>query len=145
MKAGITTDHLSTAQVTNPALIGRAAEWHAAGLRLALAFVMQSWGSSPRPVGSVMLVREDMAVEGSVSGGCVEGAVIEAAMTALQDGTGQRLDFGVADETAWEVGLSCGGENRRASDAGCRSGIAGSIVARHGGRYCGTQAGICAF
>ena len=110
MKAGITTGQLSTAQVTNAALIGRAAEWHAAGHRLALAFVMQSWGSSPRPAGSVMLVREDMAVEGSVSGGCVEGAVIEAAMTALQDGTGQRLDFGVADETAWEVGLSCGGK-----------------------------------
>jgi len=57
-----------------------------------------------------MLVRADMAVEGSVSGGCVEGAVIEAAMTSLQDGTGQRLDFGVADEAAWEVGLSCGGK-----------------------------------
>ena len=110
MNQSITTGQLSTAQVTNAALIGRAAEWHAAGHRLALAFVMQSWGSSPRPAGSVMLVREDMAVEGSVSGGCVEGAVIEAAMTALQDGTGRRLDFGVADETAWEVGLSCGGK-----------------------------------
>ena len=110
MKAGITTDHLSTAQVTNAALIGRAAEWHAAGHGIALAFVMQSWGSSPRSPGSVMLVRDDMAVEGSVSGGCVEGAVIEAAMMALQDGTGQRLDFGVADETAWEIGLSCGGK-----------------------------------
>ena len=58
MKAGITTDHLSTAQVTNAAIIGRAAEWHAAGHGIALAFVMQSWGSSPRPPGSVMLVRD---------------------------------------------------------------------------------------
>ena len=110
MNESITTGQLSTTQVTNAALIGRAAEWHDTGYRLAIAFVMQSWGSSPRPAGSVMLVREDMVVEGSVSGGCVEGAVIEAAMTALQDGTGQRLDFGVADETAWEVGLSCGGK-----------------------------------
>ena len=57
-----------------------------------------------------MLVRQDMNIAGSVSGGCVEGAVIEAALQAIQDGSGQRLDFGVADETAWEVGLSCGGQ-----------------------------------
>ena len=68
MNQSITTGQLSTAQVTNAALIGRAAEWYAAGHRLALAFVMQSWGSSPRPAGSVMLVREDMAVEGVVGG-----------------------------------------------------------------------------
>lgn len=110
MTTSMAKGSLSAAQATNAALIGRAAAWHADGHRLALAFVMQSWGSSPRPPGSVMLVREDMAVEGSVSGGCVEGAVIDAAMTALQDGAGQRLDFGVADETAWEVGLSCGGK-----------------------------------
>jgi xanthine dehydrogenase accessory factor len=110
MNTGLAPDGPLTAQATNAALIGKAADWLAGGHRLALAFVMQTWGSSPRPAGSLMLVREDMAVEGSVSGGCIEGAVIEAALSALETGTGQRLDFGVADETAWEVGLSCGGK-----------------------------------
>ena len=95
---------------TNAALLARAAQWHGDGHGVALAFVIQTWGSSPRPVGSVMIVRDDMAVEGSVSGGCVEGAVIDAAGDAIAGGTGQRLDFGVADARAWEVGLSCGGK-----------------------------------
>ena len=94
---------------TNSSLIAGAAEWHAAGHGVALAFVIQTWGSSPRPVGSVMIIRDDMLVEGSVSGGCVESAVIEAGSDAITTGGGKRLDFGVADETAWEVGLSCGG------------------------------------
>ena len=95
--------------MTNASLIAAAGRWVAAGHRVALAFVIQTWGSSPRPVGSVMVVREDMTVEGSVSGGCVEGAVIDAALESLASGAGQRLDFGVADAAAWEVGLSCGG------------------------------------
>ena len=95
---------------TNSSLIIRAADWHAAGHGVAFAFVIQTWGSSPRPVGSVMIIRDDMLVEGSVSGGCVEGAVIEAGGEAIRTGVGRRLDFGVADETAWEVGLSCGGQ-----------------------------------
>ena len=94
---------------TNAALILRARAWKDAGHDLALAFVMETWGSSPRPVGSVMVIRGDMAVEGSVSGGCVESAVIDAGIEALASGTGRRLDFGVADARAWEVGLSCGG------------------------------------
>ena len=94
---------------TNAALILRAKAWKDAGHGVALAFVMETWGSSPRPVGSVMVIRDDMAVEGSVSGGCVEGAVIDAAIESLTTGAGQRLDFGVADAKAWEVGLSCGG------------------------------------
>ena len=94
---------------TNSSLIAGAAEWHADGHGVALAFVIQTWGSSPRPVGSVMIIRDDMLVEGSVSGGCVESAVIEAGGNAITTGGGKRLDFGVADETAWEVGLSCGG------------------------------------
>lgn len=94
---------------TNSSLIASAADWHAAGHGVALAFVIQTWGSSPRPVGSVMIIRDDRLVEGSVSGGCVEGAVIEAGHDAIRMGGGRRLDFGVADETAWEVGLSCGG------------------------------------
>lgn len=96
--------------MTNAALLGRAAAWHRDGHDVALAMVMQTWGSSPRPVGSVMIIRDDMAVEGSVSGGCVEGAVIDAGIEAIGSGTGKRLDFGVADARAWEVGLSCGGK-----------------------------------
>lgn len=89
-------------------------------------------GPSPRPVGSVMIIRGDMAVKGSVSGGCVEGAVIDAGIEAIESGTGQRLDFGVADACAWEVGLSCGGRiagachtcvgRRPAAGPACRAG-----------------------
>lgn len=96
--------------LTNSSLIVRAAEWHIAGHGVALAFVIRTWGSSPRPVGSVMIIRDDILVEGSVSGGCVEGMVIEAGSNAIKTGKGKRLDFGVADEMAWEVGLSCGGQ-----------------------------------
>ena len=84
-------------------------DWLEAGHQLAVVFVVATWGSSPRPVGSIMLVRDDMRIEGSVSGGCIEGAVIEASLDAIQSGIGQHLNFGVADETAWDVGLSCGG------------------------------------
>ncbi|MEO1260877.1 MAG: XdhC family protein [Bacteroidota bacterium] len=76
----------------------------------ARATVIQTWGSSPRPVGSTMLINEDMEMAGSVSGGCVEGAVIKAALPLIKNGSGQRLAYGVADEEAWEVGLSCGGK-----------------------------------
>jgi len=89
-------------------LIARAGEWHAAGHALRLATVVRTWGSAPRRVGAHLLVRDDGLFEGSVSGGCVEGAVIAEAQ-ALQSG-GRRLDFGVADAQAWEVGLACGGE-----------------------------------
>ena len=99
----------TSAPLQDHALLCLAADWHKAGHQLAVAVVISTWGSSPRQVGSVMLVRQDMNIAGSVSGGCVEGAVIDAALQAIQDGRGQRLDFGVADETAWDVGLSCGG------------------------------------
>ena len=95
---------------TNDVLLKQAADWYAGGHKVALAIVMQTWGSSPRPVGSVMVVRGDMEFAGSVSGGCVESAVIDAAMHSMETGVGERLDFGVADATAWEVGLSCGGQ-----------------------------------
>lgn len=90
-------------------LLELADDWQQAGHKLAIAFVMQTWGSSPRQTGSIMLIRDDHHIEGSVSGGCIEGAVIEAAHAAQLSGTGTRLDFGVADETAWNAGLSCGG------------------------------------
>jgi xanthine dehydrogenase accessory factor len=76
---------------------------------IALATVIETWGSAPRKVGAKMAVRPDGAMVGSVSGGCVEGAVVEAATETLADGRPQLLEFGVADETAWEVGLACGG------------------------------------
>lgn len=76
---------------------------------IALARVVKTWGSSPRPVGSVMLVNPEGKMAGSVSGGCVEGAVVKQAKRALGDKTSAKLDYGVSDEEAWSVGLSCGG------------------------------------
>lgn len=80
------------------------------GERLAIATVLSTWGSAPRPRGSHMLVGEDGRFEGSVSGGCVEGEVLAAAAETIADGRFRRLRFGVGDETAWEAGLPCGGE-----------------------------------
>ncbi|HJL40023.1 MAG TPA: XdhC family protein [Myxococcales bacterium LLY-WYZ-16_1] len=84
-------------------------QWTAAGYRVALATVIETWGSSPRPVGSHLAVRDDGRFEGSVSGGCVEGRVVEAALDVLASGRAQRLRFGVSDASAWQVGLPCGG------------------------------------
>jgi len=77
---------------------------------IALATVIKTWGSSPRPVGAGMAVSTEGKILGSVSGGCVEGAVIDAALEVLKSGNPTRLHFGVADTEAWEVGLACGGE-----------------------------------
>jgi LAO/AO transport system kinase len=88
----------------------QAAEWRAAGKGVALATVVKTWGSSPRPAGAKLAVAEDGAFVGSVSGGCVEGAVIEEAQAAIRDDKPRLLDFGVSDEQAWEVGLACGGK-----------------------------------
>ena len=86
--------------------------WREAGRQVALATVMDTWGSAPRPTGIHLVIDEDGRFEGSVSGGCVEGAVVAEAMDVIATGTPQMLEFGVADETAWEVGLSCGGTIR---------------------------------
>ena len=83
--------------VTNADLLVRADQWRRDGHGVAIAMVMQTWGSSPRSVGSIMVVRDDMAVEGSVSGGCVEGAVIDAALDSLASGGGQRLGESAGD------------------------------------------------
>jgi xanthine dehydrogenase accessory factor len=88
-------------------LVAAAHAW--APARLAIATVIATWGSAPRPRGSHMLVHEDGRFEGSVSGGCVEGEVLHAAADTIRDGQSRRLEFGVADESAWEVGLPCGG------------------------------------
>jgi xanthine/CO dehydrogenase XdhC/CoxF family maturation factor len=85
-------------------------DWRAAGKRALLATVVRTWGSSPRPVGSIMALCEDGAVVGSVSGGCIEGAVVKEALDAIKDGKPRLLDFGVSDEQAWDVGLACGGK-----------------------------------
>jgi xanthine dehydrogenase accessory factor len=83
--------------------------WREAGSRVALATVISTWGSSPRPAGSQLGVNERGAFEGSVSGGCIEGAVIESGLRAIESGVHELLEFGVSNEMAWEVGLACGG------------------------------------
>ena len=83
--------------------------WRAAGKAAALATVVSTWGSSPRPEGSHLAVDADGHFVGSVSGGCIEGAVIEAAARVMASGRPQLLEFGVSDEKAWQVGLACGG------------------------------------
>ncbi len=83
--------------------------WQADGRRVALATVVSTWGSSPRPVGSHLAVADTGDFTGSVSGGCIEGAVVAAAQEAIATGKSKLLDFGVTNEMAWEVGLACGG------------------------------------
>ena len=91
----------------------RAAEdWQKAGHGVALATVVETWGSAPRPVGSNLIIDEEGNFLGSVSGGCVEGAVVTEALDVIESGKPKMLEFGVADETAWKVGLSCGGKIR---------------------------------
>ncbi|MDQ0421515.1 xanthine/CO dehydrogenase XdhC/CoxF family maturation factor [Peteryoungia aggregata LMG 23059] len=89
-----------------------AESWQAEGRSLAIATVIETWGSAPRPVGSHLVIDSEGNFEGSVSGGCVEGAVITDALDVIESGTPKMLEFGVADETAWRVGLSCGGRIR---------------------------------
>lgn len=84
--------------------------WYSAGKKIALATVVQTWGSAPRPIGAKMGITADMEIVGSVSGGCVETAVIQEALDVLNDGQPRLLHFGVSDETAWSVGLACGGQ-----------------------------------
>src|SRR6202012_1780252 len=91
-------------------VLSTAAGWRAAGEQVSLATVTEAWGSSPRPAGSQMAVTKSGRMAGSVSGGCIEGAVADAAMKTIDTGTPQLLDFGVSNERAWEVGLACGGK-----------------------------------
>ena len=103
-------DNHAETSIADDVLFAVAEDWQAAGHRLVIGVVIRTWGSSPRQMGSVMLVRDDRTIAGSVSGGCVEGAVVEAALGMMDSAGSQRLDFGVADADAWDVGLSCGGE-----------------------------------
>ncbi len=87
-----------------------ALDWHRAGKGAALATVVRTWGSAPRRVGSQLVISGAGEIEGSVSGGCVEGAVIVEAIDALEEGAPKLLSFGVSDDEAFAVGLACGGE-----------------------------------
>jgi xanthine/CO dehydrogenase XdhC/CoxF family maturation factor len=90
-------------------ILKEAEAWKRAGRDVAVATVMETWGSAPRPVGSHLVIDGSGNFLGSVSGGCVEGDVITEAMDVIGDGRPRMLEFGVADETAWRAGLSCGG------------------------------------
>jgi xanthine/CO dehydrogenase XdhC/CoxF family maturation factor len=91
-------------------VLEQAQAWRSAGHRVALATVVQTWGSAPRATGSHLAVNDAGSFAGSVSGGCVESAVIEGALEAITDGRPRLLEFGVSDEEAWAVGLACGGQ-----------------------------------
>src|SRR3546814_3090983 len=95
-------------------ILATALDWKQAGKGVALATVVTTWGSAPRPVGSQLAVDNDGKFIGSVSGGCIEGAVVTGALDAIADGKPRMLDFGVSDAQAWEVGLACGGKIGRA-------------------------------
>ena len=96
--AAIDDDVLRTAQ-----------DWREAGRAVAIATVVETWGSAPRPVGSHLVVDGEGLFLGSVSGGCVEGDVVAEAADVIASGRPRLLDFGVADDIAWKAGLSCGG------------------------------------
>jgi xanthine/CO dehydrogenase XdhC/CoxF family maturation factor len=87
-----------------------AENWMKDGRDVAIATVVETWGSAPRPTGSQLVIDSEGNFQGSVSGGCVEGAVVTEALDVLESGKPRMLEFGVADETAWRVGLSCGGK-----------------------------------
>lgn len=97
---------------TNDDILRAAEEWRQGGRDVALATVVETWGSAPRPVGSNLVIDGEGNFLGSVSGGCVEGAVVTEAIDVIESGQPKMLEFGVADETAWKVGLSCGGKIR---------------------------------
>ena len=90
-------------------ILREAQSWREAGRAVAIATVVETWGSAPRPVGSHLVVDGEGRFLGSVSGGCVEGDVVAEAADVIESGTARLLEFGVADDTAWQAGLSCGG------------------------------------
>ena len=94
---------------TDSDILKEAEAWKRAGRDVAVATVMETWGSAPRPVGSHLVIDGNGNFLGSVSGGCVEGEVVTEALDVIEAGKPKMLEFGVADETAWRAGLSCGG------------------------------------
>ena len=97
-------------EARDPLLIAEG--WMNEGKGVAVATVVETWGSAPRPIGSNLVIDDQGNFLGSVSGGCVEGAVVAEALDVIESGKPKTLEFGVADETAWNVGLSCGGTIR---------------------------------
>ena len=95
--------------IINTDVLKTVSEWSDSGMKTAIATVIDTWGSSPRPAGSQLGVNERCEMIGSVSGGCIEGAVVKAALEVMEDKKPQILEFGVSNEDAWEVGLACGG------------------------------------
>jgi xanthine dehydrogenase accessory factor len=91
-------------------ILVEAERWLREGHGVALGTVVKTWGSAPRQAGSQIAIRHDGAFVGSVSGGCVEGAVIESAQEAIATATPRKLSFGVSDDQAWAAGLACGGQ-----------------------------------
>ena len=98
-----------TQTISSDDVLAQAASWRDQGRPVALATVVATWGSSPRPVGSQLAVDRDGNMMGSVSGGCIEGAVVHEAGSVMEDGAPKLLEYGVTDAMAWEVGLACGG------------------------------------
>ncbi|MCF8468908.1 MAG: hypothetical protein K9G33_16025 [Sneathiella sp.] len=99
------TDNIPADDILEQALI-----WKKAGRNVAIATVISTWGSAPRPAGSQLVIDDFGNMAGSVSGGCVEGAVIQEALDIIKSGKSKILEFGVSDDEAWEVGLACGGK-----------------------------------
>ncbi len=97
---------------TDNDILKAAEDWRRQGRQVALATVVETWGSAPRPVGANLVIDGEGNFLGSVSGGCVEGAVVTEALDVIDSGKPKMLEFGVADETDWKVGLSCGGTIR---------------------------------
>tara|TARA_B100001142_G_C14112583_1_gene569739 strand:- start:324 stop:662 length:339 start_codon:yes stop_codon:yes gene_type:complete len=96
----------------NDDVLAAVSEWTKKGHKAALATVIDTWGSSPRPIGSQLGINDKGELIGSVSGGCIEGAVAKEAFKVMEIGTPKTLEFGVSNEDAWEVGLACGGSVR---------------------------------
>jgi len=96
--------------ISDENLLDLARDWKQAGRKVALATVVTTWGSSPRPAGSQLVVDDAGTMMGSVSGGCIEGAVVREAMEVMKGAPPKLLDFGVTNEQAWDVGLACGGK-----------------------------------
>tara|TARA_B100000609_G_C17204787_1_gene430291 strand:+ start:420 stop:758 length:339 start_codon:yes stop_codon:yes gene_type:complete len=92
-------------------ILDEAQQWMEQNKTVILATVVQTWGSSPRPVGSLMIVNDSGDFSGSVSGSCVEGEVVRQCLDLIRDSnTFKKIDFKISDESAWNVGLACGGE-----------------------------------
>jgi xanthine/CO dehydrogenase XdhC/CoxF family maturation factor len=91
-------------------VLEQVAAWQRAGRKAAIATVVSTWGSSPRPVGSQLGISEQGEMVGSVSGGCIEGAVVKEALEVMAGAPPKLIDYGVSNEQAWEVGLACGGK-----------------------------------